>query len=210
MISTLKRFSLIVFALLIVSSCTVEKRLYNKGYHVEWRKKNKSLGGNKTQHEEAASIRSNHSTQVETQRSKNTSVQMALESENPSVSFSEDKLLSNPEKANEEKEPSINTSDSEALGLSESAQRKAPEALRVKTKMSQQSEGSGGKSQVIALILVLLIGVLGIHRFYLGYTGIGILMILTAGCCGVLVVIDLVRIILGDLKPKGGEYDETL
>lgn len=67
-----------------------------------------------------------------------------------------------------------------------------------------------GKSQVIALILVLLVGALGIHRFYLGYTGIGIAQLLTLGGCGIWALIDLVRIITGDLKPKDGDYTTTL
>ncbi|MEN8118708.1 MAG: NINE protein [Bacteroidota bacterium] len=41
-----------------------------------------------------------------------------------------------------------------------------------------------GKSQVIALVLVLLVGALGIHRVYLGYVGIGIIQLLTLGGCG--------------------------
>ncbi|MBK7008634.1 MAG: TM2 domain-containing protein [Saprospiraceae bacterium] len=68
----------------------------------------------------------------------------------------------------------------------------------------------GGKSQLIALILVILVGGLGIHRFYLGYTTIGIIQLLTAGGCGIWALIDLVRIITGDLKPKDGEYAEKL
>ncbi|MBP9193712.1 MAG: TM2 domain-containing protein [Saprospiraceae bacterium] len=68
----------------------------------------------------------------------------------------------------------------------------------------------GGKSQLIALILVILVGGLGIHRFYLGYTTIGIIQLLTAGGCGIWALIDLIRIITGDLKPKDGEYTETL
>lgn len=72
------------------------------------------------------------------------------------------------------------------------------------------SQTTGGKSQVVALILVLLVGYLGAHRFYLGYTGIGILMLLTVGLCGILTLIDLIRIITGDLQPKGGEYETTL
>ena len=68
----------------------------------------------------------------------------------------------------------------------------------------------GGKSQLIALILVILVGGLGIHRFYLGYTTIGIIQLLTLGGCGVWALIDLVRIAIGDLKPKNGEYSETL
>lgn len=71
------------------------------------------------------------------------------------------------------------------------------------------AEGDG-KSQVIALVLVFLVGVLGIHRFYLGYTGIGIAQLLTFGGCGIWALIDLVRIIIGDLKPKDGDYTTKL
>ncbi|MBC7448559.1 MAG: TM2 domain-containing protein [Hymenobacteraceae bacterium] len=67
-----------------------------------------------------------------------------------------------------------------------------------------------GKSQIIALVLVLLLGGLGIHRFYLGYTGIGIAQLLTLGGCGIWALIDLIRIITGDLKPKDGDYAEKL
>jgi TM2 domain-containing membrane protein YozV len=70
-------------------------------------------------------------------------------------------------------------------------------------------QGSG-KSQLVALLLCILIGGLGIHRFYLGYTWQGIVQLLTAGGCGIWALIDLIRIITGDLKPKDGEYDKTL
>ncbi len=67
-----------------------------------------------------------------------------------------------------------------------------------------------GDNQVVALILSIFLGGLGIDRFYLGYTGIGILKLLTGGVFGILYLIDLVRIATGDLKPKGGSYSETL
>jgi TM2 domain-containing membrane protein YozV len=67
-----------------------------------------------------------------------------------------------------------------------------------------------GKSQLIALILVIVVGTLGIHRFYLGYTWQGVVQLLTLGGCGVWTLIDLIMIATGDLKPKGGEYSETL
>jgi len=35
-------------------------------------------------------------------------------------------------------------------------------------------------------------------------------MIFTAGLCGILALVDLIRIVTGDLKPNGGEYTETL
>jgi TM2 domain-containing membrane protein YozV len=63
---------------------------------------------------------------------------------------------------------------------------------------------------MIALILCIFVGVLGIHRFYLGYTMEGVVQLLTAGGCGIWSLIDLVRIITGDLKPKDGDYTEKL
>ena len=69
---------------------------------------------------------------------------------------------------------------------------------------------AGDKSQLIALILVLLVGGIGIHRFYLGYTWQGVVQLLTAGGCGVWALIDLIRIITGDLGPKDGSYSSTL
>lgn len=80
-----------------------------------------------------------------------------------------------------------------------------------KVKKEQKSEKANGeKSQLIALILAIFVGGLGIHRFYLGYTGIGIAQLLTAGGCGIWTLIDIIRIATGDLGPKDGSYDETL
>jgi len=76
--------------------------------------------------------------------------------------------------------------------------------------LSSPAAAADGKSQVIALILVALVGGLGIHRFYLGYTWQGIVQLLTAGGCGIWAIIDLIRIITGDLGPKNGTYSKTL
>lgn len=66
---------------------------------------------------------------------------------------------------------------------------------------------AGGKSQVVALVLSILLGGLGVHRFYLGYTGIGVIQLLTLGGFGIWALIDIIRIAMGTLKPKGGDYD---
>ncbi len=70
--------------------------------------------------------------------------------------------------------------------------------------------GPNGKSQLVALLLAIFVGGIGIHRFYLGYTGIGIIQLLTAGGCGIWALIDLVRIITGDLQPNSGKYSKEL
>ncbi|MCZ8196895.1 MAG: TM2 domain-containing protein [Flavobacterium sp.] len=79
-----------------------------------------------------------------------------------------------------------------------------------KEELSSPAAAKGEKSQIIALVLAALVGGIGIHRFYLGYTWQGIVQLLTLGGCGVWALIDLIRIITGDLKPKDGNYDKTL
>lgn len=65
------------------------------------------------------------------------------------------------------------------------------------------SQGTG-KNQIVAFILCLLLGLLGVHRFYLGYTFMGILYILTAGLGGIGWLIDLILLIIPNgLTPKG-------
>ncbi len=83
-------------------------------------------------------------------------------------------------------------------------------SLKEKIALKLFKKKEGGKSQVIALILVVLLGGLGIHRFYLGYTWQGVVQLLTAGGCGIWALIDLIRIITGSLQPKDGSYDKTL
>ncbi|MDX2280662.1 MAG: TM2 domain-containing protein [Saprospiraceae bacterium] len=78
----------------------------------------------------------------------------------------------------------------------------------VKKEIAQEGNAAGGKSQLVALLLVIFVGVFGIHRFYLGYPLIGFLQLITLGFCGIGTLIDFFRIIFGDLKPsRGREYD---
>lgn len=67
------------------------------------------------------------------------------------------------------------------------------------------------KDKTIALILSVLVGGLGVDRFYLGYTGIGVLKLLTGGVFGILWIIDIINIATGKLGPADGSAyeDET-
>ena len=46
------------------------------------------------------------------------------------------------------------------------------------------------KDPTTILLVSIFLGGLGIDRFMLGETGMGILKLLTAGCCGILTIID--------------------
>ena len=64
--------------------------------------------------------------------------------------------------------------------------------------------GTSQKSFVTTLILCVLLGGLGVHRFYVGKTGTGILMLLTLGGLGIWTLIDLIVIAVQHFKDSEG------
>lgn len=64
--------------------------------------------------------------------------------------------------------------------------------------------GLSDKSKMIAGLLALFAGNLGIHRFYLGYTGLGIAMICCCGGCGIWSLIDAIMIFTDKVKDSDG------
>ena len=60
------------------------------------------------------------------------------------------------------------------------------------------------KGFVPALLLCFFLGAFGIHRFYVGKIGTGILMLLTLGGLGIWNLIDFIMIAVGSFKDKEG------
>lgn len=61
------------------------------------------------------------------------------------------------------------------------------------------------KSRLATTLLAFFLGGIGVHRFYLGKIGTGILMILTLGGLGVWALIDFVMAVAGAMKDKDGK-----
>lgn len=60
------------------------------------------------------------------------------------------------------------------------------------------------RSRLAAALLAWFLGVIGIHRFYVGKVGTGILMILTLGGLGIWVLVDFIMILVGSFRDKEG------
>lgn len=60
------------------------------------------------------------------------------------------------------------------------------------------------KDWTTVLILVILVGYLGIHRFYVGKTGTGVLMLLTCGGLGIWSLIDLIMVATSKFEDAEG------
>tara|TARA_Y100000991_G_scaffold171818_1_gene133591 strand:+ start:1432 stop:1668 length:237 start_codon:yes stop_codon:yes gene_type:complete len=69
---------------------------------------------------------------------------------------------------------------------------------------NQQTEQKSEKGYVPMILLCFFLGGLGVHRFYAGKVGTGILMLLTLGGLGIWSLIDFIIIVLGNFKDSDG------
>lgn len=62
------------------------------------------------------------------------------------------------------------------------------------------------KSKGTAAVLCFFLGALGVHRFYVGKIGTGILWLVTLGFCGIGEIVDFIMILCGSFTDKNGAY----
>jgi len=72
--------------------------------------------------------------------------------------------------------------------------------------MAEQAAPAGmsGKSKMTTLLLCIFLGGLGVHRFYVGKIGTGVVWLLTAGVFGIGWLVDIIMVAMGKFKDKQG------
>jgi len=61
-----------------------------------------------------------------------------------------------------------------------------------------------GKDWQVAMLLCMFLGVIGMHRFYVGKNGTGVLMLLTSGGFGIWWLVDLLMLIFDNFTAAEG------
>ena len=217
--TTSKLGLLIAMVAILVSSCstnaTFSKRYHSRGFNIAWG--GGSDANNNPVKQTPKKVKAKSDVVAVAQNTDNVTVQSVKSTENTAMEASTvtTAVVSNNILAKNEVATVKNANQTSAQAVKSStvvSKKAAVNAIsNTNTKAVKKNADPGeGKSQLIALILCIFVGVLGIHRFYLGYTMEGVVQLLTAGGCGIWSLIDLVRIITGDLKPKDGDYTETL
>ena len=195
----------------VVSNKKVQKRKYNKGLYIKTNKKN-TLSFNFLKWEKTNNtIAKNNPEKI----SSNKDLLMAskeiksipLVYSNPEVTALSNKI--------DEVLSTKKTSKNEKVKLSEIRKIKKEvkdlkKQLNYENKITSNTESQGpDKKTAIILCCIGFAVIAGLHRLYLGYYGLGILYILTGGLCLIGTIIDLIKLLNGDLQPNGGSFDES-
>lgn len=204
----------------VLTSCSVEKRVHMSGYHIEWKKGNHTVASAPAEEDAKSKI-------TAPEKESNVKAMEAASIENANIN--EDMVASVDNSVYITRTPKINLKNVNRSEANNTALIDQSTVVKQKTtvkkavkKENKAAAGDGSKSKVLAAILAFFLGILGIHRFYLGYTGIGVIQLIMGivglalspiliglpilGLLWIWVVVDFIRILLGNLAPKNGSY----
>ena len=187
----MKKLILFSLSVILISSCSIQKRVYLSGYNIDWKSNAK--------HVEAKKIASNKSTNKITP----IDVKTILEQNKNEVILNTNELVitaSAAKQINQISTKSIKllTKNTIKTSLSDPAAKVYNyKASKYNSNLKNNSSTSGADIDWGTAAICFFFGYLGVHRFMKGDVGMGILYLLTGGLCGIGVIIDLIKILQG-------------
>ncbi len=76
--------------------------------------------------------------------------------------------------------------------------------MSASTAPTMSAEAASEKGFVPTLLLCFFLGFMGVHRFYVGKIGTGVLQLVTFGGLGIWALVDFVMIAVGNFKDSEG------
>ena len=202
--TTTSKFGLLMAMVgILISSCstnaTFSKRYHSRGFNIAWG--GGSDANNNPVKQTPKKVKAKSDVVAVAQNTDNVTVQSVKSTENTAMEAStvttavvSNNILAKNEVATVKNATQTST---HAVKLSTVVSKKA----KLTPVSSVSNKALSQEIDWVAFILCFFLGGLGIHRFYLGYPLIGVLQILTLGGFGIWILIDLIRIITGDLGP---------
>ena len=187
----MKKLILFGLSVILISSCSIQKRVYLSGYNIDWKSNTKQV--------EAKKIASNKSTNKITP----IDVKTILEQNKNEVILNTNELVitaSAAKQINQISTKSIKllTKNTIKTNLSAPAVKVYNyKAAKYNSNLKNNSSTSGADIDWGTAAICFFFGYLGVHRFMKGDVGMGILYLLTGGLCGIGVIIDLIKILQG-------------
>lgn len=199
------------------SNATFSKRYHNRGFNIAWG--GGSSSDVKTQKPATKRVKNQH-TEMIAEKTTVDAVQEFKEPANSEAGAANVDLVQVvvPQKMKPLKSSGVTGTSVAIAKLTPIFKSKLPNQVVVKNNQSK-GDPRDGKSLIMALVLCFCLGVLGIHRFYLGYNTIGWIQLIIGivglkvlflewilGPLVIWVLIDFIRIMTYKLEPKNSYY----
>lgn len=92
-------------------------------------------------------------------------------------------------------------------GCGKQIHESAPTCPHCGAPQTVQPHGAGtasDKQKVPAALLCWFLGIFGVHRFYVGKVGTGLIQLFTLGGLGIWALVDFIMILMGKFEDKSG------
>ena len=178
----------------VVSNKRIQKRKYTKGFNIKSQKKNNYNLAFKDQSSSEFSSKNNVNKNSDLFLASKEGVIIGQTIANQALRTELNNILINEKKSNKISNFSNPVSVKDLKNELKSNKKEIRKAIKTLAKSGGKAPVTG-QEKTIALVLLLFLGALGAHKFYLGQTGKGILYLFTGGLCGIGLIIDLIKLL---------------